>query len=263
VAAKHKTEIQRNMGKLFSKLLKNLFDPKKNDFDLICKANNLVLDYNNNKKEIDILREVFEARSYSDYFPFYQKVTIIDIGAHYGYFSLFSSKNTNSATLIFAFEPDISNYRALCSNIEKNNAANIRPVNCAIAGTKETSRLYKGKSPNNSLMQNYSLVQKDKYTEIQTTTLSQIIYDYSIKQIDFLKMDCEGSEYAILETMPDEVFNLIKTVSMEFHDLKNDQYNGQFIVDLLRKHCFEIVRFTYNSTSMGLNYGRIIATKFK
>ncbi len=250
------------MDKWDSGGLKKLFGLKKNDFAIICKANNLLLDYSQNKKEIDILRDVFEARSYSDYFPFYQKVTIIDIGAHYGYFSLFSSKNTDNASLIFAFEPDVNNYRILCRNIEKNKAANIHPVNCAIAGTDELSRLYKGRSPNNSLLQDYSFVQKDQYIKIQTKTLPQIITDNDIQRIDFLKMDCEGSEYAILETMPDRVLNLITTVSMEFHDLKSAKYNGQFIVHLLREHHFEIVRYTYDSTSMGLNYGRIIATKF-
>jgi FkbM family methyltransferase len=241
--------------------LTKIFRPEKNDFEVICKANHLLLDYALNKKEVVILRDIFEARAYADYFPFYQKVTIIDIGAHYGYFSLFACRNADPASLIFAFEPEHNNYRALCSNIEKNKADNIHPFNCAIGGTNEMSRLYIGRSPNNSLLQHYSLATADRYAETETKTLSQIISENDIRQIDFLKMDCEGSEYAILETMPGRIFDLISTVSMEFHDLKSAERNGQYIVNLLRKNHFEIVRYTYDHTTMGLNYGRIIATK--
>ena len=242
--------------------LKKLICPVKNDFALICKANKLLLDFSLNKKEIAILRDIFEARVYAGYFPFYQKVTILDIGAHYGYFSLFAHKNTDPASTILSFEPEENNFRALCRNIEKNGAGNIHPFNVAVGGTNEITKLYRGKSPNNSLLQQYSLATDDLCAETETRTLDRIIRDNNIQRIDFLKMDCEGSEYAILETMPDQVFDLITTVSMEFHDLKSAKYNGNFIAAILRSHHFNMVRFTYDTTSMGLNYGKIIATKY-
>jgi FkbM family methyltransferase len=243
--------------------LKSFICPVRNDFARICKANNLLLDFDLNKKEIAILRDIFEARAYADYFPFFQKVTILDIGAHYGYFSLFGVRNTDPASTILAFEPEVNNYRVLCRNIEKTGAGNIHPFNFAIGGNNEISKLYKGESPNNSLLPQYSLAANNLYTETETRTLDRIISENNIQRIDFLKMDCEGSEYSILETMPDKVFDLISTVSMEFHDLKSAEYNGNFIIKMLRNHHFEIVRYTYDHTSMGLNYGRIIATKFR
>jgi len=242
--------------------LKKLICPVKNDFALICKANKLLLDFSLNKKEIAILSDIFEARVYAGYFPFYQKVTILDIGAHYGYFSLFARNNTDPASVIFAFEPENNNYMALCHNMEKNGAVNIHPFNVAVGGINEITKLYKGNSPNNSLLKQYSLATDDLYAETETRTLDRIIRDNNIQRIDFLKMDCEGSEYSILETMPDHVFDLIITVSMEFHDLKSAKYNGNFITSILHSHHFNIVKFTYDPTSMGLNYGKIIATKY-
>ncbi len=241
--------------------LKRLLNPVKTDFARICKANDLVLNYNHNKKEIFILRDIFESRAYADYFPFYQKNTIIDIGAHFGYFSLFAGRNSNPETVILAYEPDPGNFEALCSNIEKNRTFNIQPYNFAVGSANEISKLYLGKSPNNSLLPDYSLANSDRYTETETRTLERITHENNITRIDFLKMDCEGSEYAILETMPREVFNIITTVSMEFHDVKSPGYNGDFLVRLLRKNGFEIVRYGYEYTSMGLNHGRIIATR--
>jgi FkbM family methyltransferase len=241
--------------------LKRLLNPVKTDFVRICKANELILDYSLNRKETAILRDIFEARAYSGYFPFYQKNTIFDIGAHYGYFSLFAWKNSGPGSVIFAFEPDADNFKALSHNLEKNKAGNIHPFNMAVGAANEISKLYKGESPNNSLLPDYSLTKGSRFTEIETRTLARIIGENNIERIDFLKMDCEGSEYMILETLPDEVYNIVTTISMEFHDLKSHKYNGNFMVSLLRKHRFEIVYYTYDHTSMGLNYGRIIATK--
>ena len=59
---------------------------KKYRFQQFCKKNNLNLSYKLNQEGLEILNEVFHKREYADYFPFYEKVTIIDIGAHMGYF---------------------------------------------------------------------------------------------------------------------------------------------------------------------------------
>ncbi len=227
----------------------------------IGKANNLRFDYSINKAQIPVLKEIFIDRTYSAFFPFYQQAIIVDIGAHYGYFSLFAARNVAPASVIYAIEPDAENYYALCSNISLNNFSNILPFQCAIGGTDETARLFKGSSPNNSLVKDYALINAGCYSEVRVKSLEQFIRENNIHKIDFLKMDCEGSEYAIIENTPPEIFSVINTVSMEFHDLKHEKYNGQFIVNTLRKNNFSIVRYDYSKTSMGLNYGRIIALK--
>jgi FkbM family methyltransferase len=243
-------------------LLKYLLQKNKRYFiSFLCRANNISLDYRLNKRQIAVLLEVFADRVYSSYFPFYQNAIIVDIGAHYGYFSLFAAKNTSADSVIYAVEPDIDNYNALCKNITQNRLGNVRPLQCAIGGKSETAKLYKGRSPNNSLLKDYALSGEGRYEEIEVKTMKQVINEHNIQKIDFLKMDCEGSEYAIIESMQPEIFGIIKTISLEFHDLKHEKYNGQFIVNTLRKNNFVIVRYDYSKTSMGLNYGKIVATK--
>ncbi|MBK7009683.1 MAG: hypothetical protein IPH36_14180 [Saprospiraceae bacterium] len=48
--------------------------------------NGIKLDAESNLESLFTLEEVFVQRSYADYFPFYKKATIVDIGAHKGYF---------------------------------------------------------------------------------------------------------------------------------------------------------------------------------
>ena len=74
-------------------------------------------------------------------------------------------------------------------------------------------------------------------------------------------MDCEGSEYMILENLDKEIFDKIETISMEFHDLKNEKYTGDTIRKLLMNNGFTIVKYEYDYTKRGLNFGKIIGTK--
>ena len=48
-----------------------------------------------------------------------------------------------------------------------------------------------------------------------------------LKEIDFLKLDCEGAEGSILTSTPGEHLKRIRKIAMEFHDnvsqLKHDE----------------------------------------
>jgi FkbM family methyltransferase len=232
-------------------------------FHRFCHANNLGLDFKANQSEFAVLRSIFEDREYSDYFPFYRKVTIIDIGAHFGYFSIFANKNTDIGSSIFAIEPDKSNFNRLAKNIGDSAITNIRSLNYAINGRSGSVKLYHGKSMNHSIIENYILNQNlDDHSEIvEAKTLEELITENKLIKVDFLKMDCEGAEYSILENTPGSIFDRITTISMEFHDLKNNHFTGEHLIRILTENGFKIVKYKYDRTSMNLNYGKIIGTK--
>ena len=242
--------------------LKRLIKNQKKIFLEVCQANNLLLNYQSNKNEIEILKSIFENREYSDYFPFYKKVNIIDIGAHYGYFSIFAKNNTDKNSIIIAIEPNKSNFKHLEENIKDCKISNIKSFNHAIGGKSGLSRLYQGKTPNHSIVEDYILLKQNKgFEEIEIKTLEEFIIENNLYKIDFLKMDCEGAEYSILENTPNYIYDRITTISMEFHDLKDNNYTGESLCKILIRNDFEIVKYKYEKTSMNLNYGKIIGTK--
>lgn len=250
----------KNISIVVYKLLFSIFGKLR--FNRICKYNELTLNYRLNKNELTILTDIFEKREYSDYFPFYKKATIIDIGSHYGYFSIFANKNTDNQSRIISIEPGVSNFKKLTKNIRDNKLENITAINCAVGVKNEFSDFYIGKSSNNSLVMNYSLLSEKALVErIEIKTLEKIIVENQIEKIDFLKMDCEGSEYSILTNLKEEIFNKIHTISMEFHDFKNEENTGDTILKILIKNGFKIVKYEYDKTTKGLNFGKIIGTK--
>jgi FkbM family methyltransferase len=184
----------------------------------------------------------------------------VDIGAHFGYFSIFASKNLSDASKILAVEPETNNYDNLRKNIALNGCDNVEPIKLAAGGHEGRATLHKSSAPNHSLLSTYQLLdQKGSTEEIEVKTISWLMSHYSLSEIDFLKLDCEGSEYEILEKMDENVLPRIKVISMEFHDLKTPGKAGNQLVALLERKSFQVVKFNYMPSWQGLNYGRIIA----
>jgi len=242
---------------------KNLLTGKKIIFDRFCQVNNLRLNFKTNQDEFFVLKSIFEDREYSDYFPFYRKVTIIDIGAHFGYFSIFANKNTDPDSLIIAIEPGKSNFNRLVNNIQDNALTNIKSLNYAVSGKSGPVKLHLGRSLNHSIVENYLLNQNqdNDFELIEAKTLEEIVIENRLGKVDFLKMDCEGAEYSIMENSPGYIYDRITTISMEFHDLKDKKYTGENLVRILIKNGFKIVKYKYERTYMNLNYGSITGTK--
>lgn len=242
--------------------IKNLIKGKKSNFHNLCRSNNITLNYRENQTETEILKDIFNNRAYSDYFPFYKKATIVDIGAHYGYFSIFANKNLDEDSRIIAIEPNKANFEHFKKNISSCKINNISCYNYAVGDKNGISRLYQGQNPNHSIIDNYLLSNNNKkFEEVEMKTFEELVHDLDLKAIDFVKMDCEGAEYPIFISTPDTIFDRITTISMEFHDLKDSNFTIDILIEKLLKNKFKIVKFHYDKTSMNLNYGKLIGTK--
>src|ERR1051326_7492786 len=217
---------------------------------------NLKLDFSVDQ-EPNILKEIFVSRSYADYFPFYQKSIIVDIGAHYGYFSLFATINSHKESSIFSLEPAKNNYNTLTKNILINGIKNIQILNVGIDAVAGQQSFYLSKSKNHSIFskERYELSSSER-VEINVISLKDIFEKFKLKHVDFLKIDCEGAEYPALYNADKNIFDLIKTISMEFHDLKDIRYTGLSMISFLKKQGYDIVKFIHEPTRKNLNYGK-------
>lgn len=234
----------------------------KSTFNNFCSANQLTLDYLTNRDYLFLLKAIFEEREYADYFPFYEDAVIVDIGAHVGYFSIFASLNSGVKSRIIAAEPDERNYHTLQRNIMDAQRKNIEALHIALSDHNGDVSLYQGNSVNHSLISNYALNEgRHQKTIVKSLTLSEMMQRTAVDHIDFLKLDCEGAEYAILLHSSDAVFDHIRVISMEFHDLKDVRYTGNVLYQRLEKLGYRVVKFQYERSGLGLNFGKIIGIK--
>lgn len=111
---------------------------------------------------------------------------IIDVGAGFGDFSIMTAKKFPEAK-IYAFEPDPDYFSLLQENIISNNICNIIPLDKSI----------------NSLVQLIRFVPAGRY--------------------DFLKMDCEGCEFNIINKKEIPYLKKMNKLVMEYHEGKDGE----------------------------------------
>ena len=228
-------------------------------FRRICRANGIQLNYRLQHNGLAILREVFASRNYADYFPFYEEAVIVDIGAHYGYFSIFASLNAGPEATIISVEPSQHNYHILRRNIRDSKVENVYPIRAAIADQSGEADLYLSRAENHSLFrEGDGPVETEK---VRSITLDTLLQEQDIEDVDLLKLDCEGAEYPILLDAGAALLDRITTITIEFHDLKRQDFTGLTLARHLKEHGFQIAKFTHGPTNQNQNYGYLIATK--
>ena len=221
-------------------IIKWLVSYDKRKFQRICKQQNLNLSYSKNQSSLPILYAIFSMREYADYFPFYEQATIVDVGAHYGYFSLFAAQNLAPNSKIYSFEPHPVNASTCRENLQRNKVENCVVREQAVASTNGKIKLFESKSMNPSIVS----TEKKQKIEVEATTLRDIMNEYEI----------------ILQANSDTLQN-IQTISLEFHDLRNQHYRPQQLIEKFIEEGFKIKKYSFSDTNSASNHGHIIASK--
>ncbi len=179
---------------------------------------------------------------------------IVDIGANIGIFSIFAALKTKNK--IFAFEPFPENFEFLKHNIKRNNLNNIS-VNCLAVSDKDgTEKLYISEISGGHLLFDHNKKgELNRYVEVPSKTLETIIKENSLKKINFLKMDCEGSEGQILNATPSSCFEIIEKIAIEFHD-NVSSLNHDEIINLLENCGFNCSLNFDGKTSFGYLFAK-------
>ncbi len=138
---------------------------------------------------------------------------IIDVGANTGLFSL-RMKALYPDSQIFCFEPYPPNFQQLQYTIELNQLQNIQPQMAAVAENAGKIKLYI--HPRN--IGGHSIYQQEAgnyFVEVNSVPLASVFDQQSIDHCDLLKLDCEGAEYEIIQSISPELAQKIDTLVYE------------------------------------------------
>ncbi len=138
--------------------------------------------------------------------------TVIDAGAHVGLYSLIVA---NYAEKVLSIEPHPINYRLLKINKAVNHKKNIETINAAIVGEKyDVITLFENEHSGGS-----SIFPKKpmKFYEVNSITLGQIVDNCIDSDKVLLKMDIEGAEFGVFETIDKRTLRNIQLMVMELH----------------------------------------------
>ena len=185
--------------------------------------------------------------------------TIIDVGAHIGEYTLLGAKLVGEKGLIISVEPDHDSVISLKENIILNNFKNYLILEKAVGEKIETKSMYKINEEDvygylDPYVENKKL---KKYSEIEVTTIDDIVSSNNLNIINLLKIDVEGFEYEVLLGCNDTLKkNKIKKIIIELHPsyLQSKGDNEELIHIFLKEHGFEIKKIQEKITA-GVSHG--------
>ncbi len=162
---------------------------------------------------------------------------IVDIGSNIGAFSVLTGKLIEGRGKVYAFEPEPNTFKRLQENIKLNNLKNVEIFNEAVGGEDGTLDFYVGKK--SALNSSFSEVDGDrragedrKKISVPMRSINSVL-NLINKKINLLKMDCEGGEYLILESLTPEKAELIENIVMEVHRVPN--YSPSWVPEKLQE----------------------------
>ena len=147
-----------------------------------------------------------------DSFKINQNDVVIDVGAHIGLFSLLVSQFCKTGK-IFSFEPIRENFDLFVSNLELNHIQNVFPFNVGVSKNSGGLNLFLNDDQSaHSIFPNGS-----KSVAVDSTSLQKIFDEKKISACKLLKLDCEGAEYDIIDSLPAEYLDKIQNMVIEYH----------------------------------------------
>lgn len=171
------------------------------------------------------------------------KDCVIDIGGHLGFFSLYASL-LNPNVPIYTFEPHIGNYEILKKNVKDNHIKNVHPKQLAVSDkVGQTELLISKEDLNHSILE--PIEPTGDAQIVQTTTLERIFSKNVSRQCNLIKIDCEGSEFALIYATPDSIFDKVSNIFLEYHDWISGE-SSEELKRFLEKKGFKVEKYPNN-----------------
>jgi len=169
--------------------------------------------------------------------------TFVDIGSHFGYFTLLASRLVGLSGKVVAIEAMPSTFSQLKQNIDHNKITNVEIYNYAAYNTVDELTFKDFGIVHSSLNTAFDVrgVLEDavaNYTEanIQALPGDDLLKKHSDNNIAMIKIDAESSEEFVLEGLSDTLKKHHPTIVLELGGSKSDVQRAKVISEILIKH---------------------------
>jgi FkbM family methyltransferase len=158
---------------------------------------------------------------------------IVDIGANIGLFTLYAARKVPTARII-AVEPFPDTSRRLRRHLEENRFADrVSVINCAVAEESGRGEMDSAEGiPSqyrrihseatallNTKHRGMTAVENLPGIPVDTKTLAQILELGNVLDVDLMKMNIHGSEYAVLMNAPADVLRRFRRIAVQYHEM--------------------------------------------
>jgi FkbM family methyltransferase len=125
----------------------------------------------------------------------------VDVGAHYGDFSLLAAHQVGVTGVVYAFEPQSAVRNLLVDNLEANAIGNVKVFDCALADHDGKANLYhhvETTYTGGASLLGAHAGQVEEYESVPIRRLDDVIEDDHAGRLTTIKIDVEGAEADVL-----------------------------------------------------------------
>ena len=171
--------------------------------------------------------------------------TVCDIGAHYGYFSLLMAGCVGPSGICIAFEASSKNHARIRRTLEANRTSNLRlehlalgdqegPVHFAIHDDPLMGRI-------SSLVPERDQDGFKSCEQVLGRTLDRALIDQGGPTVQFIKMDVEGAERAVVRGARKTLLRSRPRLLVEVHTFEPPEAHARPFVQELRDLGYEVL----------------------
>ena len=127
--------------------------------------------------------------------------TVIDIGAHVGYYTLLMAQLVGENGKVYSFEPDPANFQLLKKNVEINGFENVVLIQKAVSNITDKVKLFLGDNDSAiNRIYDAKLGDAKESIDVESVTIDEYFKEDD-ELVNFIKIDSEGSEVKIINGM--------------------------------------------------------------
>lgn len=128
-------------------------------------------------------------------------MTVLDIGAHHGLYSLVACKSVHPRGHVHSFEPSPRERRLLERNLRVNLCGNVSVHAKALGATRGRATLFlvEGILDGCNSLRSPGECRNTRAIEVDVVSLDEFTQENAISRVDFIKMDVEGAELSVLQ----------------------------------------------------------------
>jgi FkbM family methyltransferase len=127
-------------------------------------------------------------------------MTVLDVGAHHGLYTLLLSKKVGRKGRVIAFEPSPRECRRLEKHLRFNRRSNVHVERCAAGSEPGEANLYlvEGFQDWCNSLRPPALPDPTCIVRVKVRRIDDVLAEQHVTKVDFIKLDVEGGELAAL-----------------------------------------------------------------
>ena len=176
---------------------------------------------------------------------------VIDVGANIGITSVTIGRKIGKDGKLYSFEPAPHYFRILQQNLSSNRIQNVEAFPLALSDSTGETEFYLKELSSGIIFE-----KEAKKTRVSIVTIDSFLQQREVERIDFINMDCEGSELLVLrgakETLRKNKVRIFCEIHRDF--LRQLGQSIGDVVEYLQNLTFEVQSVSLNDLKVGNNF---------